>query len=652
MINKIILFIGLVLVFVFALSFDVSDPLTKGYDLKNIECYLKSGDGLGLLFETNELFMAAGECAGCHGFDGLEIASVDENGFDINVIDDWRSSMMANSAKDPFWKAKVNHESLVYPQHQTEIETSCTDCHAPLGYFNAIHIGLDTYTMADLEADSIAKDGVSCAACHQLIPDSVGKHFSGELYYQEQNLYGPYENPFGGPMESFVGFTPVYDEYVTKSEACAGCHSLETETIDLDGNITGNKYYEQATYHEWLNSAYNVDDKSSIQCQGCHMPVVNEDVIIAANLLFLPPRSPFFEHEFAGANVFMLKLLKDNIDTLEIRANSAQMDSTIAHTLTMLQENTLDLDLVEIARDDSTEVEVTIVNKAGHKFPSGYPSRLAFVELLAINLETGEDTIFASGLLDGDYNIVNRDDEYEPHFDFINSEEDVQIYENVFSDATGNATTILTQAQASLKDNRMTPFGFTTLHTAYDTTLIVGLAETDVNFNKDESGAQGTGSDKIRYKFYTGDPTTPIQITAKVYYQSVPPKWVESMFEYSSDQIDHFQEMYLAADHTPVMMVADTLISEFVDGVEEVVEDELTLLLYPNPSKDGRVAIQSTTGKSIESIVIYEASGKMVESINGLRHNYFDVQLPRAQGYYFITIFIDGRQEVHRILRL
>ncbi|MFT5149961.1 MAG: hypothetical protein ACI86P_002655, partial [Flavobacteriales bacterium] len=212
--------------------------------------------------------------------------------------------------------------------------------------------------------------------------------------------------------------------------------------------------------------------------------------------------------------------------------------------------------------------------------------------------------------------------------------------------------TILTQAQASLKDNRMTPFGFTTLHTAYDTTLIVGLAETDVNFNKDESGAQGTGSDKIRYKFYTGDPTTPIQITAKVYYQSVPPKWVESMFEYSSDQIDHFQEMYLAADHTPVMMVADTLISEFVDGVEEVVEDELTLLLYPNPSKDGRVAIQSTTGKSIESIVIYEASGKMVESINGLRHNYFDVQLPRAQGYYFITIFIDGRQEVHRILRL
>ena len=214
MINKIVLVSGIVMLFVIAIGFDMNAPLFADGNVKDVSQFHKSGDGEGLIFETNELFASSGECVGCHGFDPLQVASVDENGNDINLTDDWRSTMMANAAKDPFWKAKVNHEVQVYPQHQVAIETSCTDCHAPLGYFNAIHIGLDTYTMADLEADSIAKDGVSCAACHQQIPDSamVDRHISGELYFQEQDIYGPYTNPFGGPMESFVGFSPVYDE--------------------------------------------------------------------------------------------------------------------------------------------------------------------------------------------------------------------------------------------------------------------------------------------------------------------------------------------------------------------------------------------------------------------------------------------------------
>ena len=40
------------------------------------------------------------------------------DGWDVNVTDYWRSTLMANSAHDPFWRAKVRHEVLVNPDHQ------------------------------------------------------------------------------------------------------------------------------------------------------------------------------------------------------------------------------------------------------------------------------------------------------------------------------------------------------------------------------------------------------------------------------------------------------------------------------------------------------------------------------------------------------
>ncbi len=52
-------------------------------------------------------------------------ASIDPaTGHDVNVVNDWRSSMMANSARDPFFRAKLDHEVLVNPGHADAIATS------------------------------------------------------------------------------------------------------------------------------------------------------------------------------------------------------------------------------------------------------------------------------------------------------------------------------------------------------------------------------------------------------------------------------------------------------------------------------------------------------------------------------------------------
>ena len=99
-------------------------------------------DLLGGLPDTlNSLFQGSGKCAGCHAEDPNELASIAgqtfpmepmPDGWDVNVVDDWRSSLMANSTKDPFWRAKVRHEVITNPSHAAGLEDKCTSCHAPL----------------------------------------------------------------------------------------------------------------------------------------------------------------------------------------------------------------------------------------------------------------------------------------------------------------------------------------------------------------------------------------------------------------------------------------------------------------------------------------------------------------------------------------
>jgi uncharacterized membrane protein len=101
------------------------------------------------------IFPTVSACVGCHGRDESGYASVDLAGNDVNVVDDWSATMMANSAKDPFWRAKVSHEILIYPMHSAAIQDKCTSCHAPNGRYTAHYRGHGPYSIADMLADSI-----------------------------------------------------------------------------------------------------------------------------------------------------------------------------------------------------------------------------------------------------------------------------------------------------------------------------------------------------------------------------------------------------------------------------------------------------------------------------------------------------------------
>ena len=576
--------------------------------------------------EYNELFAASGVCVQCHGYDTLGVSSVDVFGEDVNVVDDWRATMMGNAAKDPFWRAKVSHEVLLHQQHKEAIEDKCISCHAPLGHFNAKHIGLTHYGMDDLANDAMGQDGVSCLACHQISPDSIGLFFSGEVKYDTVKVaYGPYQEPIGSPMITKTGYTPYFSEHISDAGICAGCHTLVTETIDYQGNFTGNKFVEQATYHEWLNSIYN----DSITCQGCHMPNLDKWPVRLVTGAQTTGRSPFYLHEFVGGNVTMLKLLKQNIDQLGLKASASQFDEVIAKTEAMLQNNSLSLNIDLTDRTlDTARFIVKLSNHAGHKFPSGYPSRRAFIEFL-VKTENG-DTLFISGKTDDDFEVYGQNPTYEPHYQTISSEEQVQIYEMVMADVNGDVTTVLERAKYPIKDNRLPPVGFTTSNAVYDTTLIAGNALSDEDFNK-ENGVEGSGSDLVYFNIPLNGYYELLEITAKVYYQPTPPKWMNEMFDHSSPEIDDFREMFDAADRNPVLVETASMFAEPISGSGEPFAKVKFVSIYPVPSSDGKISVKSNL---IHDLHVYSTSGQLLQVLSKKQGQY---ELPlNGKGLYLL----------------
>ncbi len=587
----------------------------------------------------NDLFAASGECIQCHGFDTAGIASVSPFGDDINVVDDWRASMMANSAKDPFWRAKVSHEVLLYPQHKAAVETKCTSCHAPLGHFNAIHNGAEFYTIDSLINDPIALDGVSCLACHQQSAENLGNLNSGHLNFDTAKVaYGPYISPLESPMVMATGYTPVFSEHTANAGLCAGCHTLITETLDYDGNPTGDKFVEQATYHEWLNSEYNTNN---VTCQSCHMPAfLKAEVYIAAGI-DIPPRSPFFLHEFAGANVFMLKMLKNNIEELNLAATPEQFDEAISATNIMLLDQSIDISLELIDRtQDMVYFDLKISNLAGHKFPSGYPSRRAFVEFLVKN-EIG-DTIFISGKTDENFEVIGHNPDFEPHYTVISTEDEVQIYEMVMADVNDEVTTVLLRAKYPLKDNRIPPKGFVMTHPAYDTTRIAGQALEDENFNR-ESGLEGSGSDRVYYHIPTIGHPEKLIATAKIYYQTAPPKWMKEMFDENTPEIDAFREMFQEADRSPVLLKTQSIeVDEIKSSTNQPESQDENIILVNSFSNDGIFHIEST---EFHDIAVYDLNGRKVLQ-KQLQNGDYQIELKTQKGMYLLTFSTSSGQVI------
>ena len=500
-------------------------------------------------------FHTSDRCVACHN--GMRTKS----GEDISIGFDWRASMMANSARDPYWQGSVRRESLDHPESKPAIENECSVCHMPIIHLQAQVKGRKAEIFAHLpfnpdnKDNAAAEDGVSCSVCHQIANEKLGtrESFNGAFAVDtpqsddQRPEYGPFAIDAGHQrvmQSSTGGFLPTPGAHVRESALCGTCHTLYTQSLGPEGREIAT-FPEQMPFLEWLHSDY--PSKSS--CQSCHMPEVREKVPVTA--LFGEPREGMHRHEFVAANFFMQRVLNNYRADLSVAALPQELTTAANRTVTFLQTQSA---RVSIRNLDSTSsglsMEVFVENLSGHKLPTAYPSRRVWLHV-AVRDRNGQ-AIFESGALNPDGSIKgNRNDsdplQFEPHYQEITSPEQVQIYEPILKDSAGRVTTGLLSAIGYLKDNRLLPSGFSKQNAEKDI-AVIGEAANDPNFTDKGS--------IVQYSVSTAGAAGPFHVQAELWYQPIGFRWAHNLAPYIAEEPQRFVSYYESMSSNTAVVLA------------------------------------------------------------------------------------------------
>lgn len=494
--------------------------------------FLSASLGLGGQHKKLEPeFQTSDRCIACHN--GLTTPS----GRDVSIGFDWRASIMANSSRDPYWQASARRETLDHAEARAAIEDECSVCHMPITRYEAKLDGQLGAIFSHLpfnpkkKEGQQAEDGVDCSVCHQIGKEKLGtrESYNGGFVIDAPALkdqrpeYGPFDIVRGNQhimQTSTGGFRPTDDLHIRDSKLCATCHTLFTVARGPGGKVIG-ELPEQMPYLEWLHSDYR--DKQS--CQDCHMPKVGQQTPIAKVLGV--PREGLHEHVFVGGNFFLQNMLNRYRDDLKVAALPQELASAAAGTIAFLQTKAarISVDGIEI-NSGRLEAEVIVENLGGHKLPTAFPSRRAWLHVVV--RDSNHRTIFESGALNRDGSIQGNDNDadparFEPHYSTISSADQVQIYESIMKDSAGHVTTGLLSAIGYLKDNRLLPHGFDK-QTADKDTAVYGRAASDPGFT-------GAG-DRVRYSIALGNAQGPFHVEADLWYQPIGYRWANNLKPY------------------------------------------------------------------------------------------------------------------------
>lgn len=492
---------------------------------------------------ANAVFATSDGCARCHRPAFNSNAMRSSLGEDVSPYTLWQSTVMANSFRDPYWRAQVAKECALDPEREEEIEALCLRCHAPMQHHTRVMGGQPFVSVKEAAKDPLAQDGVSCSVCHQIRARHLGEEttFSGKgRIGRGRVIYGPYEKPETGPMLGMARYVPKHGEHIRSSALCATCHTLLT-------SHQGERFPEQTPYFEWRNSVYSNEDQQTDEsrtCQECHMAELDATRIARppnGGDYLLPARSPYRGHAFVGGNAFLLDMLADNREQLGVKASEAGLHQMARATRHQLTTKTVDVEIGAIVHQDSElNFSVKVTNKTGHKFPTGYPARRAW---LHVQVQNDNGVVFDSGgfLTDGTIEGVIDAQDLE-HVTRIESSYDVLVWEMVAHDADGDASTSLTTMARRGKDNRLLPKGWRADGPHAKETAPVGVGD-------DSDFVAGSDSVDVAIPYAQNAPRA--TVFAWVHYQAIPPHWVEDLRDVDAEECATFVKMYDAADKTP-----------------------------------------------------------------------------------------------------
>jgi hypothetical protein len=553
-------------------------------------------------------------CLGCHGILGQRQSAID--------------NQMATGKCASFARQTLN--AVSYPPSNNPVEQlaaqygalgrdgiSCAACHHMV-------LGKDAAQVANAPQNKCVEERQA-----SLNPGATGfaKTFTGSfLVGAPDRLFGPFQDPRPKPMKNAIGIEPVHSLTITSSELCGSCHTVHLPVLHM-GKTIGHTY-EQTTYPEWAFSDYRTGDSpdgelpygsgpQAQSCQGCHMP--NKDASgnpyrskiasiqeytnfpQAENTLDpkdidLPERSGFGKHTLVGLNVFLLKMAAQFPDLLGIRTADPMLtkkgiDSIPAAEAAMIDQalnKSATVTIGDVANDGKTlRARVTVINRVGHKFPSGVGFRRAFIEFNVLDVEN--KVLWSSGRTNGSGVIVDDKGSpiagelwwtdncsarldpdkriHQPHYEEISRQDQAQIYQELVSTPAnvanpvcgpsappaGQLTTSFLSICSKVKDNRLLPHGFLDLAKRKAISLKLGAKEdmaedTDPVGVGDDPDYKSGGSDALIYRVpITGLKGKPAAVRATLYYQPTPPFFLQDRF-CTSNSADTKRLFYVAGN--------------------------------------------------------------------------------------------------------
>jgi len=407
-------------------------------------------------------------------------------------------------------------------------------------------------------------------------------------------IFGPFTDheivPYA--MQTATGIQPQFSPYIQSSRLCGSCHTIDLPVLD---GRPGQMSIEQATYLEWLNSQYQTEfglpGPNARTCQSCHMPrsyhsakkgldvpqlkekiaiIEDEGYPEAEHRVPIPDitvrvrQEGFSRHEFLGLNAFLLQMFRQFYDVLGVRTpdymsgSTTDLQDAIDNFSQQAQERTARITASALAiGPGQIQADVAVTNLAGHRLPSGVGFRRAFVELL-VKDDQGR-TVWGSGrtnrlgiIVDGNDQILPSEffseyidaqgriqQHYQPHHEVITGQDQVQIYEELVQNADGKFTTSFIRRDAIVKDNRLLPIGWTergpdpSLNGRFlAATHPEGSAADDPDYH---DGYAGTDHITYQITLPPGVDTTKCSVHATLFYQAIPPSFLNDRFTAAPD---------------------------------------------------------------------------------------------------------------------
>lgn len=499
-----------------------------------------------------EYFRNASNCSICH-LAGTSEALRDASGRDVSQSALWQTSMMAFAGRDPIYLATFAHELEEFPAARPLIEATCTRCHAPAASHERTvaggHESFEALTSGTDNIDALGREGVTCTMCHQITDEGLGTEASftgGWVIGETRELFGPHADPDVDTMMQQSGFTPALATHLGDSASCATCHTVITRALDDAGEVVGPPFPEQVPYLEWLNSEYVDGGPRDASCQDCHTPTRDDFdqpimTAIANRPAGLLERSPYSLHTFRGANAYALELIRDNQDFVGTQLpRDVLTQSAIATEAFLATSATVTIESA-VVEGTTLNLRIRVENECGHKFPTSYPTRRAWLRVTATG--ASGQTLWVSGavnaqgaLIDDRGRILEGPLAPMPHRDMIDRQDQVQVWHTEMADLEGERTHVLLRAGSYLLDNRILPHGWSPDGPNAALSAPVGT-EDDDDFVP--------GSDTVDYRIPEAGVMT---VRAELLYQPITPTSLDALVDHPTPA---YTRLRMMTDESP-----------------------------------------------------------------------------------------------------